>query len=158
MRVLTLKSLFLFQIKPAISKMQAWDEMLLSRLSQGRDNKQSFVYSVSNDLDAIALSKDGNGFAIVELSMNSKLVLSGILRARFLPGSSRMYSVQWSTVKDECGSNSELAPGKHSGHSSRSEPLHTQSVHPSVVSLDVDKNTDTDGGRARPRRCNAAHC
>jgi hypothetical protein len=133
--------------------MQEWDKALISRVAQscGEGAERCLVYKIVGGMDGIALSEDGNGIARVELIVireEAKVVISGLLMIHFVSAdSSRLGSVRWTTLEDHCiSSNSVGSVGSNASHRSSSSEttLSSSMVHPSVVSLDVDKSMEAD--------------
>jgi hypothetical protein len=132
--------------------MQEWDKALISRVGQscGEGVERCLVYKIVGGMDGIALSEDGNGIARVELIVireEAKVVISGLLMIHFASDSSRLGSVRWTTLEDHCISSTSVGSVRSnaSHRSSSSETtLSSSMVHPSVVSLDVDKSMETE--------------
>jgi hypothetical protein len=134
------------QTQSSLYNMKRWDEIIISRVERcfGSDSCRSLVYKVNGDLDGIAISDAGNGFAHVDLVLNANegsCVLSGIMTVQFVPGSSRLHSAVWTTTAN----NSKLR-GRRSQDDSTALPdtLGNQRVYPSNVSLDPDKANEAE--------------
>lgn len=88
--------------------------------------------------NGIALSNDGTAFASVEVVLDSdetRLLVSSELRFRFAPGSDKIRSASWRTIREY------FVPSKHANGLGN---LCDQLVHPSVVSLEVVKHQDDE--------------
>jgi hypothetical protein len=121
--------------------MNNFDKEIADRVVQqyGIGAERYLVYKIPGGTDDIAFSKSGTAFARVELSMdlskfNNTAILSCLLTAKFEADSIRLSSIEWTTLQDH-SSSTENETGKATGPSMR----RTQSVFPSVVSLDHAK-------------------
>jgi hypothetical protein len=146
--------------------MDLFDENIVRRLEEEitSDSIGELCYKVVGDSDGIAVSKDGTGFARVELVARSshdayrevaalaegrkgeKNLLSSVVSFQFEPKSYKICSLSWCVLKDAMGAS---APNSRCGsdtgvksESSAKESLESQIVYPSVVSLDPVLNSD----------------
>lgn len=137
-----------------VSKLMSWDRAVVNKITQtyGVGAENLLVYQLVGGTDGIAISNNGIAHAKVNLTMhfndhNEVLVLSGFLTTSFGANNDhRLASVEWTTVRDHCQG---LPPTRGGAASTASLPatslarghpsnmlLQSQSVYPSVVSLD----------------------
>ncbi|KAG7364063.1 hypothetical protein IV203_037265 [Nitzschia inconspicua] len=165
----------------ALSRMLQWDQDVRKRCQnfcastkRVESGGSIFQFKLVDGPDGIAISKNGSGYARVDLLMKqsaaatseteSRVVLSGILILQFVSTSSRLSSASWTTSQylpsfsipsirqDEprYASGADDAPsGGDEPSSSSNETLENQMIHPSVVSLDLKMShtdaTETNG-------------
>jgi hypothetical protein len=121
--------------------MNKFDKEIADRVVQqyGMGAERYLVYKIPGGTDEIAFSKNGTAFARVDLSMdlskcNNTAILSCLLTAKFEEESIHLSSIEWTTLQDH-SIFTENETGKATGPHMR----RTQSVFPSVVSLDHAK-------------------
>ena len=123
--------------------MQEWDQTLIAGLRSTPEEMSSgtLEYQVVGGMDGIGISKDGSAFARVDLVKRhqdeTKVIVSGMFLFRFPALSHRLSYVRWVSMQDDFSES-----GSQGSESSSSETLGSQLVHPSVVSLDVDKTKE----------------
>ena len=134
-----------------MAKMRNWDQMINTRVAESLDTEASrlLVYKIVGGDGGIAINKDGTGFAkvnIVSKAEQGHLILSGILSVKFASGTSRLRSVDWTTLMDRWSVSSRLnedGAALSPASSSSCDTLSTQVVYPSVVSLEHDKSSES---------------
>lgn len=147
----------------ALAKMLEWDEALASRFinafaSELSDILSSLNFEIESGVDGIAYSNSNLAFCRLELyakvpsalnrdQTETQRILSGICAFRFGEESSRLISMQWTALDDQCFSGFLYAtPTSVSSDTSiaSTDRYKRQLVHPSVVSLDHVRNTETE--------------
>lgn len=126
--------------------MKEWDTDFVKRVTQcyGPGAERFVEFKAIGGTDGIALSKDGSGFAHVEIVLNineSRLLVTATLSFQFAPESDQIRSASWTTVHEYCApllqEKQEMKRSMES--SSVGGDLCNHFVHPSVISLDADK-------------------
>jgi hypothetical protein len=148
-----------------MANMLHWDRDIQERYRPSSvDDVQSFHYNLADGVNGIAISKNGSGFARVDLLVqqprdspsdsSSKCLLSGILAVQFASTSSRLSSASWTI--SQCHPSFSVHPSRQEGRqngtvaepssssightlsssSLSNDTLENQMIHPSVVSLD----------------------
>lgn len=150
------------------AKMHEWDLVLSKRLMHTFGTKISTVlpslaFEIEAGTDGIAHGRNNSAFCRLVMSAKQssnnpddatvqKMVLSGMCSFRFRPGSSRLLSMQWTTVDDHCfgGFLRSVALGPDAQRFQSSDTYERQTVHPSVVSLDHDRPNETNDTQEGP--------
>jgi len=104
--------------------LKQFDEQLASRIQRifGSSMLESLQFTVQGGENAIALSGDNKGFAIIELTIASHHLVKGIHYFEFADGSVEIKAASWTRMDDALDVTFER--------------LNAQVSHPSVVSLD----------------------
>jgi hypothetical protein len=123
-----------------IANMKDWDLNFVKRVTQcyGPGAERFVEFKAVGAADGIAMSKDGSGFAHIEIVLNvnePRLLLSATLSFQFAPESGQIRSASWTTVHEYCAPQEPPTRSK----SFMSENLGNLLVHPSVVSLETYK-------------------
>lgn len=148
----------------AISKMHEWDEALVDRASSTFASNfsevlPSITYEIESGRDGIALNKNGHAFCRVEIFVQipsssdtdasasviykKTRIMSGISSFQFGSRTNRLTSTRWTTLEDRCSRAHSSARAEESNRQFP-EYLQSQLIHPSVVSLDHVKQSESD--------------
>jgi hypothetical protein len=137
--------------------MKRFDNSVVSLLQQHFNDAvvPTLRYRVEGSFDGIAVNAHGKGYARVDLVLEgdegrpAQTLVSSILTMQFAADSDKLTAVEWSVFQDRLSSRPSERE-RHGGQDSRSdsgESLGSQTVYPSVVSLDHNMSSsasDTD--------------
>lgn len=141
--------------------MSDFDEIIVHHLedSTSFDDQNTVSYRVVGSVDGISINKKNDGFCRVDLILKStaadggsrveeeKVLQTSVVSFHFSKESSKIRSASWCVLKDHMGSSSRNSNcGSVNGGRSEStgkESLESQTVYPSVVSLDPTLTTDS---------------
>ncbi len=124
--------------------MKRFDNSILSLLQQHVNDVAipALSYSVQGSFEGIAVNAEGKGFARVDLvlqgidSQTSQALVSSILTVKFAGDSDKLTAVEWTVVLDRLSPRSLETERGQDNRSDSGESLASQTVYPSVVSLD----------------------
>jgi hypothetical protein len=122
----------------------------------GFDAQNAVSYRVVGSVDGISINNKNDGFCRVDLILKStaadggeeeKVLQTSVVSFHFSKEFSKIRSASWCVLKDHMSSSSRNSPcGSVNGGRSEStgkESLESQTVYPSVVSLDPTLTTDS---------------